>query len=77
MAEERDEVDDKTTHELLDDWREAERDAKRDAEDAPDSAAGRISRTRADVARKTFHDREDDERERGGDYRPRKADDLD
>ena len=54
--------------ELLEDWREAERDA--DAE-APNSAAARLAHQNADAARDEFHDAEDEERERQGDHRPR------
>ena len=71
MAEERpDEPQPKTAHDLLKDWREAERDAD---EESPGSAGEEMARHRSQLAREAFHDREDDEREQGGDARPRKS----
>jgi hypothetical protein len=55
---------------LLDDWREAERDAQGEE---PDSAARKMARQRADMARGDFHEAEDLEREHQGDHRLRKS----
>ena len=58
---------------LLDDWREAERDA--DAT-RPETAARTMARQRADLARDEFHEAEDAERARQGDETPRRAPEL-
>ena len=54
--------------ELLEEWREAERDAEAEA---PDSPARTMARKRADAARDGFHDAEDEEHRRLGDDSPR------
>jgi hypothetical protein len=63
-----DEEQAKSAPDLLEDWREAEGSAE-----DPDAttADAKMARRRADVARETFHAREDEEHERAGDHRPR------
>jgi hypothetical protein len=63
-------LEEKMPAELLEEWREAERDADRETSG---SAAEEMARKRAAGARDTFHDSEDDERDRQGNHRPRRT----
>lgn len=57
-------------HDRLDEWRDAERDAEKEE---PGSAARKMARKRAEVARDDFHAAEDMEREVQGNHRPRRG----
>jgi hypothetical protein len=63
------ELEQPSVGDLLDEWREAERDAEAEV---PESAGRKMARKRANHARDEFHEAEDDERERQGNPRPRK-----
>lgn len=53
---------------LLEAWRDAERDAEAET---PGSAARGMARKRAEAAKRAFHEAEGEERERQGNQRPR------
>ena len=67
------ELEEKMPAELLEEWREAERDADHET---PGSSAEEMARKRAAGARDAYHDGEDEERDRQGNHLPRRrADD--
>lgn len=55
---------------LLEEWRDAEREVEKHR---PESAAWRMARQLADTIRAEYHEAEDVEREVHGDIRPRKV----